>query len=161
MRKLILFAFAIVVTSTAAFSQVEKGDINISGSLSFQKLSDMDGFGIFEAKGGYFFTQNVEAGTTFNVMFGPITVTGIGPYASYNFLTEDAKLLPYAGANLSFLFGEGFSSTAIGVNGGAKYFLTETVNVDAGLSLQQGFGDLDGAVFIMRVGIGFILGNVK
>lgn len=161
MKKLGLLVFASLVTCSFAFSQVEKGDINVSGSLSFTKFKDVDGFGIFEAKGGYFFTQNIEAGTTLNIMFGPTTITGIGPYASYNFLTQDAKLLPYAGANLSFLFGDGFSSTALGANGGAKYFLTETVNVDAGLSLQQGFGDLKGSVFIMRIGIGFILGDIK
>lgn len=161
MRKLTLIAFAVLAMSTSAFSQVEKGDINVSGSLSFIKIKDVDGVGLFEAKGGYYFSQNFEAGGNLTINFGETAMTGIGPYATYNFLTQDAKLLPYAGANLMFFFAEEMSATALGLNGGAKYFLNETVNVDAGLTLLQGFGDLDGSLFVMRVGIGFILGDLK
>lgn len=160
MKKILLFG-VVLFACTAAFSQVEKGDINLSGSLSFTKISDLDGMGNFEAKGGYYFSQNLEFGGNLNITFGETPVTGIGPYATYNFLTQDAKLLPYAGANLLFLFSDNVNATALGVNGGAKYFLNESVNVDAGISFLQGFGDIDGSLFIMRVGIGFILGDLK
>ena len=160
MKKLLLIA-CVLFTSTFAFAQVEKGDINISGSLSFQKFSDMDGTGLLDTKVGYFFTQNLEAGANLTVIFSDPAGFGLGPYATYNFLTQDAKLLPYAGANLLFFAMDGFNATGLGVNGGAKYFLTETINIDAGLSLQKTFGDLDGSLFVMRVGIGFILGDLK
>lgn len=161
MRKLILIACMTLVVSISAFSQVEKGDINLSGSLSFQKFSDVDGSGIFDAKGGYYFTQNIEAGANMSVIFSDATLVGFGPYASYNFLTQDAKLLPYAGANLLFITSDNLSVTAFGVNGGAKYFLTEIINIDASMSLQKATGDLDGTLFVMRVGIGFLLGKIK
>ncbi len=162
MKKLILIAFVALCAGTTAFAQVEKGDVNISGSLSYQKFSDVDGTGIFEAKGGYFFSQHLEGGANIMLLFSDgNTGFGLGPYASYNFLTEDAKLLPYVGANFLLFAIDGTSITSIGVNGGAKYFLTETINVDAGISLQQAFGDLDGSLFTMRIGIGFLLGKLK
>lgn len=161
MKKLLGIAFVTLLMSTSAYAQVEKGDINISGSLSFQKFSDIDGSGLFDAKGGYFFTQNLEAGATLTLIFSEATGFGFGPYASYNFLTQDAKLMPYAGTNLLFFAMNEANVTALGVNGGAKYFLTETINIDAGLSLQKTFGDLDGSLFVMRIGLGFILGDVK
>jgi hypothetical protein len=161
MKKLTMIAFIVLGASTSAFSQVEKGDINLSGSLTFQKFSDIDGSGLFDAKAGYFFSQNIEAGANMSIIFSEATALGFGPYASYNFLTEDAKLLPYVGTNLLFITADQLSVTALGVNGGAKYFLTEIINVDASMSLQKAFGDLDGTLFVMRVGIGFLLGKVK
>lgn len=161
MKKLTLIAFAVLAVSTVAFAQVEKGDINVSGSLSFTKVSDFDGAGIIEGKAGYYFSQNFEAGGVLNIQLGETAVTGLGPYATYNFLTQDAKLLPYAGGNLLFMFSENVSATALGVNGGAKYFINESVNIDAGLALYKSFGDLDGSLFVMRVGIGFLLGSLK
>lgn len=148
--------------STAAFAQVEKGDINLSGSLSYTKFPKIDGMGQLDAKAGYFFTQNLEAGTTLQLFFAAGDVgLGIGPYASYNFLTEDAKLMPYAGAGFSFFTFSSMTSTAVGINGGVKYFLTEKINIDTGVTLQQSFGDLDGTMFMARIGIGFIMGKLK
>jgi len=162
MKKLVLIAFAVIAISGTAFSQVEKGDFNISGSLSFSKYKDVDGMGQFDAKGGYYITQNIEVGATALILAsGGETGVGIGPYGAYNFLTQDAKLLPYVGANL-FLFSIGdINLNSAGVNGGAKYFITEAINIDAGISLQQSFGDVEGTLFTARVGIGFILGKVK
>lgn len=162
MKKLVLVAFAIVAISTSAFSQVEKGDFNISGSLSYSKYEDIDAMGQFDAKGGYYFTQNVEAGTTLQLLFaGGETGVGIGPYAAYNFLTQDAKLLPYVGANLLLFSFADMNINSIGINGGTRYFITEAINIDGGISLQKGFGDFDGTLFTARIGIGFILGKVK
>lgn len=162
MKKLSLIVFAILATTAIATAQVEKGDFNISGSLSFSKYKELDGTGQFDAKGGYFVTQNIEVGATALILAsGGETGIGIGPYGAYNFLTQDAKLLPYVGANL-FLFSIGdISLNSVGVNGGAKYFITEAINVDAGITIQQSFGDIEGSLFTARVGIGFILGKVK
>ena len=159
MKKLLLGALLLV--STMAFSQVEKGDINLSGSLTYTGIEG-EGVGLLFLKGGYFFTQNVEGGTSVQLIFAQgETGTGFGPYVTYNFLTQNAKLLPYVGAQLSLLSIAGIDINSGGIYGGAKYFVTEAVNIDAGLSFQQGFGDFDGSLMTATIGIGFVLGKLK
>jgi hypothetical protein len=161
MKKLLLLVFAVLVTSTAAFSQVEKGDINLSGNFTYTGIEG-EGVGLFFAKGGYFFSQNIEAGASLQFIFaGGETGTGIGPYATYNFLTQDAKLLPYLGAQIQLLSFMGADINSAGIYGGSKYFVTEAVNIDGGISLQKGFGDFDGTIFTATIGIGFVLGKLK
>ncbi len=161
MKKLLIIMVLLMAVS-AAYAQVEKGDINLSGSLSYTKFPKIDGMGQFDAKVGYFFSSNIEAGTTIQLFFaGGETGFGLGPYASYNFLTQDAKLMPYAGAGFSFFTFSSMTSTSVGLNGGVKYFLTEKINIDTGITLQQSFGDFDGTMFMARIGIGFIMGKLK
>lgn len=158
MKRLLLFA--LIMMSITAFSQVEKGDINAQFNTTYTSI-DGDGTGIVFIKGGYYVTQQVEAGASLQLIFAAgETGTGIGPYVTYNFLTADAKLLPYVGGQLSFLSIAGIDINSGGVYGGAKYFLTEAVNVDAGLSLQQGFGDFDGTLVTFTLGVGFVLGKM-
>ena len=158
MKKILLVGFLLI--SGVAFSQVEKGDVNVTGTLSYINL-DGEGLGIFQAKGGYFFSQNIEAGTALQLFFtGGETGVNFGPYATYNFLTQDARLLPYAGVQLSFFSIAGVNMNSGGIYGGAKYFITEAINVDGSMSLQQGFGDYDGTTFTFNVGLGFILGKL-
>jgi hypothetical protein len=159
MKKILLVG--LLLTSTLAFSQVEKGDFNLSGSLSLTSIEG-EGTGLFFTKAGYYFTQNVEAGTSLTLIFAQgETGTGFGPYATYNFLTQDGKFLPYVGGQFSFLSIAGIDINSGGIYGGAKYFVTEAVNIDAGMSLQQGFGDFDGTLFTATIGIGFILGKLN
>lgn len=168
MKKLVLFAFALIV-STVAFSQVEKGDITGTANVSFTSMSPKDGDAInmafFNLRAGYFFTNNIEAGLTLSITnAAEITSTGIGPYAVYNFLTADAKLLPYIGANfLNYNTGvEGADAiNQLGAFGGAKYFLTEALNVDASLNYTSWLGDMKGSSFTFNVGIGINLGALK
>jgi hypothetical protein len=142
-------------------AQVEKGDLTATTNLTFISM-DGTSFGLFFLKGGYFVSDHVEVGSSLQLMFAPgETGVGIGPYGTYNFLTQDAKLLPYVGAQLSILSLYGMNVNSFGVYGGSKYFLTEAVNVDAGIVLAQGFGDVDGFVFTASIGIGVVLGKLR
>lgn len=168
MKKLVLFAFALIV-STVAFSQVEKGDITGTANVSFTSLkpegTDAINMALFNLRAGYFFTNNIEGGLTLSITnAAEVTSTGIGPYAVYNFLTADAKLLPYIGANfLNFNTGvEGADAiNQLGGFGGVKYFLTEAVNVDASLNYTTWLGDFSGSSFTFNLGIGINLGGLK
>ncbi len=160
MKKLLLIGFILI--NTIAFSQVEKGDKN----LTFNALyTGGEGFalGMISGKFGYFVTQHIEAGVTPSlsvIKAGDETITspGLGLYGTYNWLTADAKLLPYAGASINFIKVIDQTETSFGLYGGSKYFLTESLNIDGGLQVQA----LDGnALFIFQVGIGFILGKTN
>ena len=159
----------LLLTSTLAFSQVEKGDVSLTFNVSYLSIEG-SGTGVINAKFGRYFTQNIEAGVRPQIMIGEgFTRYGTGIYGTYNFLTADAMLLPYIGADFSFTQTEtdfvGFGRTDLGVNGGAKYFLTEALNIDAGLVFTTKIAgdDLagDGGSFLLNVGIGFIFGKLK
>lgn len=159
MKKILLIA--ILAMPLSVFSQVEKGDINAQGNVTYTSI-DGTGTGIIFLKGGYYATQQIETGASLQFIFAAgETGTGIGPYVTYNFLTPDAKLLPYAGAQLSFLSFLGTSINSGGIYGGTKYFITESVNIDGGLSIQQGFGDFSGTLVTFTLGVGFVLGKLK
>jgi hypothetical protein len=159
MKKLLLVGLLLI--SAVAYSQVEQGDKNITFAGYFASADDYK-VGQISAKLGYYVTQNIEAGAKPLIMFTQDdTNFGIGVYGTYNFLTQDAKLLPYAGAELFFLPVGDETLTTLGLNGGAKYFITESLNIDAGLNLQKSLSTdiYDGTVFIFQVGVGFLLGK--
>jgi hypothetical protein len=169
MKKLLLLAFAVIAVTTTAFSQVEKGDISGTASLSFSSQMPEEGDNqnstTLFIRGGYFFTNNVEAGLTFLVSGSQdVTATGIGPYAVYNFLTEGGKILPYAGANFLNLSTNQEGADAInqlGAVAGLKYFLTEVVNIDTSLNYTTWLGDIGGSALQLNVGIGINFGKLK
>jgi hypothetical protein len=167
MKKLLFIA--LLFTSAVAFSQVEKGDITGTANFSFTSLkpegTDAINMALFNMRAGYFFTNNIEGGLSLTIMnAAETTSTGIGPYAVYNFLTADAKLLPYLGANfLNYNTGqEGADAiNQLGLFGGAKYFLTEVVNVDANLNYTTWLGDLSGSSLTFNLGLGINFGRLK
>jgi hypothetical protein len=169
--KKILLAGMVVCMSVASFAQQKKGDINVTFSGTYTSNKAFS-FGQIFAKGGYFITDHVEAGLKPQIMFGDgFSGFGLGAYSTYNFLTKDAKLVPYAGAELNYSSlsagGEDakLTQTNMGLYGGSKYFITENLNVDAGLNLSFNLGsnpDTDlGTIFQFQVGVGFIIGNIK
>jgi hypothetical protein len=167
MKKLLFIA--LLLTSTFAFSQVEKGDISGTASLTFNSQMPDGGDNMNSTtlylRGGYFFTNNIEAGLTFLVMgTADVTATGVGPYAVYNFLTEGGKFLPYVGANFYNLnLGiEGVDAiNQVGAVGGFKYFVTEVVNIDTSLNYTSWLGDIKGSALSLNIGIGINFGALK
>jgi hypothetical protein len=158
MKKLLLCVMLAV--GTAAYAQVEKGDITATGNVSLQsdkfEGADAQNMSQFSVKGGYFFTNNIEGGLTILVIgAGDITMTGFGPYATYNFLTADGKFLPYVGANF-YNFNTGIEGAdainQIGAVGGFKYFLTEVVNIDTSLNYTSWLGDISGSSLRLNIG---------
>jgi hypothetical protein len=159
MKKLLLL-ICITGLLHAAYAQVEKGDINLTFNVSYTSFSGT-GFGLIAGKLGYFVTQNVEAGVTPQILIGDgFSAFGTGIYGTYNFLTADAKLLPYIGGAFSFLTGD-TESTALGAYAGTKYFINEKVNIDGGINLSTNLGEEGGSIVIFQVGIGFILGKLN
>lgn len=137
--------------------------------MSFQSNkaegSDAQNSSTIYVRGGYFFTNNIEAGATVLIAGSAgTTATGFGPYAVYNFLTANGKFLPYAGANF-FSFSTGVEGSdainQIGAFGGFKYFLTEVVNIDTSLNYTSWLGDLSGSSLQLNVGIGINFGKLK
>jgi hypothetical protein len=167
MKKLLLIVF--LGLGTVAYAQVEKGDISATANISYQSDKPEGGDAInmtqFNIRGGYFFTNNIEAGASVLVIgTGDITMTGFGPYAVYNFLTSGGKFLPYVGANY-FRFDMGLEGLdpigQIGGFGGFKYFLTEAVNVDTSLNYTSWMGDYSGSSIRLNIGIGINFGKLK
>lgn len=168
MKKLVLIGMLLI--SSFAYSQIEKGDVALTFNGSYLGTEDYS-FGLFSAKVGRYFTQNIEAGITPQLQLGEgFSAFGLGAYGTYNFLTADAKLLPYAGGSLniftqSFDGADSFNSTDAGLYGGSKYFLTETLNIDANINYTFNLAnsqDVDlGGTFIFNIGVGFIFGKLK
>lgn len=171
MKKALIVFATMVLLSSASFAQQEKGDISLTFGGSYTK-TDFMGMGTLFAKGGYLVTDNIEVGARPQLMLaeGVSSIT-MGLYGTYNFLTSDGKLVPYAGGELTLnsISGDNFdalSRTDFGLYGGAKYFLNESVNIDAGLnysfnlSNNYGEGADIGGIFLFQFGVGFIIGNL-
>lgn len=170
MKKILLVGLLLI--STVAFSQVEKGDFSGTANVAFSSIKYKDAdeasnMTIINLRGGYYFTDNIEAGLGLSVAGmsvdgDPLTTVGIGPYAVYNFLTDDAKLLPYVGANfLSQKVTDVDALNQLGLFGGVKYFLTEVVNIDSSINYTSFMGDLKGSGLFINVGIGINFGKLN
>ena len=168
MKKILLVGLLLI--STVAFSQVEKGDVSLTFNGSYLSSDDFS-FGLFSAKLGRFFTDNIEAGVTPQLQLGEgFSAFGLGAYGTYNILTSDAKLLPYLGGSLNIFTSsiegaDSFSKTDAGFYGGTKYFLTESLNIDANMNYTFNIAnsvDADlGGTFMFNIGVGFIIGKLN
>ena len=154
MKKLITI-LAVMATSTI-YAQQEKGDLAIqfsgnyySQKVKFGDLTDRSAFGNIYVKIGKYFTQNLEIGVKPNISF---------------MLIDEYEL---KGGEIEIK--EKFV-TNVGPYAGAKYFVTERINVDANLSFllnlgstyKQPKGDYDiGPLFTYNIGIGVIIGKLN
>lgn len=191
MKKLcVIVAFLAFITANA---QQQQGDIAIqfSGNYYSQKVTfndtDIKSFGgNIYVKLGKYFTQNLELGVKPNIGFFPKTETetvggetkfkqkldanfGFGLYGTYSFLTADAKMMPYGGAEISYVPSGDESTVNLGPYAGVKYFLSEKINLDANLSYLLGLGSTYGSsddvkiggLLNFNLGIGVILGKIN
>ena len=167
--KSILFITLFLATCTIASAQQEKGDFVVRFNASYVKYGTADGFAFLNLKGGYFFTQNIEAGVEPSIMLSSLfTQLSLGVYGTYNFILPDAKMVPYAGLRLSTALRslkvtdinggsthDNKGSANFGVYGGLRYFITERVSVDSGLSYD--IGQIN--VLQFQIGLGVIIGR--
>ena len=166
MKKFLLIAL-LLVSGSVAFAQQAAGDFQLQaqGSYfnnSFNGLSVSSGSLFVSAS--RFFTDNVELGIAPFFLFGDFSSTNLSIFGNYSFLTQDAKLVPYAGAQLLFT-GLGtdpdFSQTGFGIKAGLRYFVRENINIDVGPSMSfmsAPTGASEGSTqFVFNFGLGYIL----
>ena len=174
-------------------AQQEAGDLAIqfSGNYFSQKItfgttSEKFFAGNIYLKVGKYFTQNLELGLKPNITFFPDFETkivdgeletkkslrtnfGFGIYGTYSFLTQDAKMMPYFGAEISYVPTGDESTINLGPYAGVKYFLTEKINIDGNMGYLVNLGDTYGrnqsvtigSLFIFNIGVGVILGKLR
>lgn len=185
-----------MAASFAASAQQEQGDLSIqfSGNFTSQTIEyrdfNNDGFktklvsGNIYVKIGKFFTPNIEMGVKPNIYFSPKitantrepgkpkttlkTTVGFGLYGTYSFLTADAKFMPYGGAEVNYIPVGSEATVNLGPYVGVKYFVTETINIDANINylvnLASTYGNevrgLDISPLLQfNLGIGVIIGK--
>jgi len=168
MKKLVILA-ALLVSASAAFSQQQKGDFQLQAQASYFSNSfagQSFSSGSLYLNASRFVTDNIEVGFSPFIFFSTETTVNLSFFANYSFLTENAKLVPYAGAQV-MLYNLGsdpdFSQTGFGFKAGVRYFVSERVNVDIGpniafLSAPSGFSE-GSTMFQIAAGLGYIFGK--
>ena len=148
---LVLLAFAVSVASAegwyygddgeaAAGPQQGAKEVSIAGTYLLDSGSDEDDWMLF-ARGGYFFTDQIEFGVTF---WGNDDIQNVVGFGAYHIAKPGATVVPYltAGAGYRFVDTAGssaFSAQASGpiddddflwtVGGGLKYYVSPEANL--------------------------------
>ncbi len=155
-----ILTIVLLFVSIVSFSQVEKGDKEIGVFGNFNAPTEgAGGSGSIAVSLTNYFSPNFSLGVSMLMSFytAPSFSTGenelkltpfLGVFATYNFLTSNAKLLPYVGAEYSFSWVETVEPTLAGPivalealhyaggKAGMKIFITEMVNFDVNLKYQ-------------------------
>lgn len=190
-----LLFFVSILDFNTAKGQVEKGDYNIGLSSSFTTQSgspqNINITGLVSAE--RFFTNNISVGlaplVTVLTSKGSLTsIYGLNIFGNYNFLTKGAKFLPYAGlvgsinqsiSNVDSKTNQNGDQTVesgnttvsfygIGGKVGAKYFLSERINLDANVNYATNLSSRvngeelpigEGGQLQLFFGLGVILGK--
>lgn len=146
---LMLLAAAIFAFSGIASAQIEEGDKELQAMFSFQTTSGEGSIDTLMILGGfgYCITQNHEAGInlmliSYNMEDEWMGVSPIQVFYTYNFVVQNPKLVPYAGASVGkvVLIGEAMPDISIwiyGANGGIKYFISENTALVPQVLLQR------------------------
>lgn len=183
-----LLSVLVLMCAGTAFGQQEKGDVELQLVGSYFRTVGTDfsfGSGTVSGRIGYYFTNNFELGAgptlTITTTTSPQTLAGFDPvtfqpiysgggsetkttfgsyiFFVYSFLTKNAKLVPYLGAQY---FKQDFSDSedkgSVGINGGVKYFFTKKVAFDlAGNYLWSLTKDAKGGLILITVGLSFLI----
>lgn len=146
---LMLLVAVIFAFSGIARAQIEEGDKEVQALFSFQTTSGEGSVDILMMMGafGYYFTQNHEAGINlmligYNEADEWMGVSPIQVFYTYNFIVQNPKLVPYAGASIGkvVLIGDEMPDISIwiyGANGGIKYFISENTALVPQVLLQR------------------------
>lgn len=153
MKKLFILT-AFMAAATVALAQQQKGDFQLQAQGAYYSTSGFD-FGSLYFNASKFVTDKVEIGVSPYFTFSTETTVNLSVFGNYSFLSGDAKMVPYAGAGITFynLGASAGSLTGLTLRGGIRYFITEQINVDIGPNLVF----LEGAnLFIVNAGLGYI-----
>ncbi len=153
MKQILIAVLVIVLMSSSATAQIEKGDREVQASAY---LFTVSGITVLNLSGiyGYYYTQRLELGGGPTIMFmdygfGSNTTFGLTAFGKYSFTARD-KLVPYASAqwyqyDIAPEDPIGFADMSfIQVGGGFKYFLNEYLayDVSGNFGFSLGGGDV-------------------
>lgn len=191
-----IFTLCAFVLTISAFGQQQKGDLALQFSGNYiQNTFVIDsknyryGGGSIYVKVGKFFTNNLELGLKPNVSFSLITEPvvsrrgdivdtkktftsnlGFGLYGTYSFLSNNGKLLPYGGAELSYAPVQKEKIVNFGPYIGLRYFVTERINIDANSSWLMNLGSTSEEprddfrvrpTWTYNIGVGVLIGKLN
>lgn len=168
-----IIIFSLFLLSMGVSAQQEKGDFQIQAQMNFTSVSTSGtatSLGMIMFNVSRFFTKNIEAGISPQIMIiKNAGSTRLALFSNYSFLTKDAKLVPYAGAQILIsaqkqpevganaqITYANKTTVGFGLRGGARYFVTERINIDAGPNLS--FSNKT-TTFVFNIGVGVILGK--
>jgi len=140
-----------LIASTGLMAQEKPGDLEIGfmGMLASSSTSGGGGstsFGDVSGQFGMYITKNLEVaiGPTVSIMSTPNTsgsgstsktTFGSSVSATWSFLAQNAKMVPYAGLALyKHDFSDSNEKLSFGVQGGFKYFFTPKAAFNVGLN---------------------------
>lgn len=167
--KRILILLVLLAASSSSFAQQQKGDFQLQAQASYFSNSfagQSFSSGSLYLNASRFVTDNIEVGLSPFFFFSDQTTVNLSFFGNYSFLTENAKLVPYAGVQV-MLYNLGsdpdFSQVGFGFKAGIRYFVSEHVNVDVGpniafLSAPEGFTE-GSTMFQFAAGLGYIFGK--
>ena len=181
--KVICLSYFMIITSMPVYSQVEKGDTNLSfittvSSNTGDEVDDLNltlvlGYESYVAK-----FLSLGIGPLLSLSFmgdDKTTIFGLNFFINYNILLG-SKALPYMGilANTSLVnidsdaFSATFTTAGVGGKVGLKYFFTERINFDFNLGYTQTLAATDGdgnsidtmgGTLQLFAGLGIIIGK--
>lgn len=177
----ICLALCLAVLAVPALSQQQKGDVELQFQGYYFTTVGTEftfGSGTLSGKIGPYITDNLQVGigptltitTSTDYSMDPITFAvkseskttttfGSTAFFVYSFLTRNAKLVPYIGAQY---FKQDFSDSddkgSVGVNLGAKYYFAKKAAFDvSGNYLFTLNKDEEGGMLYFAVGLSFLL----
>src|SRR5438105_4979828 len=84
---------------SAASAQQQAGDYQVQAQFSYYSISGFN-TGTLYFNASKFITQNFEIGVSPQIVFSTEDIFNLSFYSNYNFLTKDAKMVPYLGAQV-------------------------------------------------------------
>jgi hypothetical protein len=171
----IAVALVLALVALPAEAQQEQGDVELQFNGSILTTVGQEGrtftSGIFQFKGGYFVTDRVELGAFPSVVFQrtrveegwegeteSATKLGMGVFANYSFLAEDAVTVPYVGLQGYRIDLTDEDETGwVGLNAGMRFYFSRRTAFDVGGNVLMGLGDAGGALVLFQMGLSFLL----
>jgi hypothetical protein len=168
---MVLVAALVILPAVSARGQFNAGDWELTLSGQGSNGPDFDGTQwSVDGQLGYFYTKNLEVALRQTVSYTDIGSTAGGGSAwngatriSLDWNFDIGRWVPYVGANVGFVYGEGVNDTwEAGPEAGIKFFVNSTTFIRVGVEYEFFFdqgSDASNAFsdgqFIYGLGIGF------
>ncbi|MBI3138772.1 MAG: hypothetical protein HYZ15_09325 [Sphingobacteriales bacterium] len=141
--KKFLFGLAVLAGVTNANAQTSKNDWMLGGQFRLNTTDNNTAIS-FTPNAGVFVVDNLAVGGNFSLSYSKVgntknTFFGVGPFARYYFTTETQAVRPLVHGAINFTsqkYKNNLGSTTLSglnyfVGGGAAFFISKNVSVDA------------------------------